>query len=135
MDSFRFKSSERVLSAQIIHALRQFTVLGISELKARAASGQPLLEYPIFDNDWQDSKRTMMRLLAHIESGKLPLEIYEYNEVAGYSPEEELLSRGRFKERLQMLREIALEQDMAQQLELGYIESPEDYEPLDVDER
>jgi len=134
MESFRFRSSERVLSAHLIRVLRQFTLLGISELQARAASGQPLLEYPIFDNDWQESKRTIMRLLARIESGELPLQIYECDEVAGYPPEEELLSIEGFKERLQTLREIALEQDMAQQLELGYIESPEEYEPLDEDE-
>ena len=134
MNSFRFKSSERVLSSQTIRVLRQFTVLSISEIRTRAANGQTLLEFPIFDNNWQDSRRIIMRLLARIDSGQLPLDIYECSEVRGYSPEEELQPIGRFRERLQMLHEIALEQDMARQLELGDIQSPEEYEPPDENE-
>ena len=134
MESFRFRSSERVLSAQVIHALRQFTVLDISELKARAASGRPLLEFPILDNNWQESRRTIKRLLARIERGELLLDITEYSEGDGFAPQEEPLSAAALKERLHVLREINIEQDMASQLEMGYIKSPREYEPTDEDE-
>ena len=134
MESFRFRSSQRVLSAQVIHALRQFTLLDISELKARAAGGRPLLEFPILDNNWQESRRTIKRLLARIEQGDLLLDITEYREGDDFAPQEEPLSAAGLKERLHVLREINIEQDMASQLEMGYIKSPREYEPTDEDE-
>lgn len=132
MQSFRFKSSERILSARVIRIMRRFTTLGIRELKARAASGQPLLEFPILDNNWQESQRIIKRLLALIEGGELPLDIAEYNE--GCIPEEEALSPDGLESRLQMVREIKLQIDMETQLRLGEIGSREEYEPDDEDE-
>jgi hypothetical protein len=129
MHTFRFKSATQVLTPQAIHAIRSFAPLGVSEIRRRAAEGLPLVEFPIFDNTWHDAKPILRRLVAAIDEGSLPLSIYEHFGSAEFPSKEEALTPAEFTERLAMLRGIELEQDRATQLEEGYIQSPEQYDP------
>src|SRR5438105_1241596 len=104
MNSFRFKSNTPKLSVHVIVAIRQYNgSLSIADIRSRSERGQPLLEFPIFEQQWGDSKQVLLRLLREIESGILPLTIFEYNEFESSSPEEESLTIEQFKARLESL--------------------------------
>lgn len=126
--SFRFKSSKRQLNAAEIGALRKVCGLSITEVQRRAAADLALFDIPVFSGDWPNAKPRLVSLLAAIEQGSLPLRALLLEESSG-PPTEEELTVPQARERLQTFREIALEQDLHQQLESGHIASPGEYVP------
>lgn len=126
---FRFKPSHPDLSAREIADLRRISQHSIGEIRRRAAAGESVLDIAVCSGDWPASKAQVVALLQGIETGRMPLAVY-----AAHGAEEEHLGVAKARQRLQLLRDIALEQDMQAQLEAGHIGSPEEYTPLPDDE-
>ena len=68
MHCIRFKAQPSAITAQVIRELRTFTSLSIAELRQRASSGQPLLEFEVFRHQWEETERSMQQVLESIES-------------------------------------------------------------------
>lgn len=132
--SFRFKASHLDLNAKELAVLRRFSLHSISEIQRRASSQESLLDIPVFSGEWPASKAKVVALLEVIEAATLPLEVYSVQVQEGSQEVEERLSVEKARQRLQFLREIALEQEMQAQLEEGHISSPEEYTPLPENE-
>lgn len=126
---FRFKPSHPGLSALQIAAIRRVSPHSIAEIRRRAVANESVLDIAIFSGEWPASKAQVVELLQGIETGQMPLAVY-----AARGSEEEHLGVAKARQRLQLLRGIALEQDMHAQLEAGHIGSPEEYVPLPEDE-
>lgn len=131
---FRFKPSHPDLSAPQIAAIRRISPHSIGEIRRRAVAGESVLDIPVFSGEWPASKAQVVALLQGIEAGTLPLAVYAARESAGTPDSEEHLGVEKARQRLQFLRDIALEQDMHAQLEAGHIASPGEYTPLPEDE-
>ena len=110
--------------------MRRVSPHSISEIQRRAASGESLVDVPVFSAEWPECKARVVSLLAGIEDATLPLLAYSVQAHAGSLESEEALSVGQARDRLAFLRGIALEQDRQAQLEEGFISSPEEYVPL-----
>ncbi|EJE53094.1 hypothetical protein PMI14_02168 [Acidovorax sp. CF316] len=135
---FRFKPSHQDLSAPQIAAIRRISPHSIAEIRRRAVANESVLDIPVFSGEWPASKAQVMALLHGIEAGTLPLAVFDAAISAGApaqdSSPEQPLTVAQARQRLQVLRDIALEQDMHAQLEAGHIASPEEYTPLPEDE-
>ena len=131
MSSIRFRAAKQNLVPLDIAAIRRVCDLSISEIQRRALASEWLFEIPIFSGEWPKTKPHLVSLLKAIQVGDLPLLVSDYSDTTN---EDELLSITKAFERLQYYREIALEQDMLAQLEMGYISKPEEYEPPNEDE-
>lgn len=127
--AFRFKPSHPGLSAPQIAAIRRISPHSIAEIRRRAVASESVLDIPVFSGEWPASKAQVVALLHSIETGQMPLAVY-----AARGFEEEHLGVAKARQRLQLLRDIALEQDMHAQLEAGHIASPGEYTPLPEDE-
>ena len=132
--SFRFKASHAGLSAPEIAALRCVSLHSVSEIQRRSSSQESIVDVPVLSGEWPASKARVVALLQGIENGSLPLAVYSVRVRAKSSETEEHLTVQEARQRLQFLREGALEQDMQAQLEEGYISSPEEYKPLPENE-
>jgi hypothetical protein len=119
------------LSSREISAIRRECTLSISEIKERAGRSDWLFEIQVFTGDWPAGKPSLVRLLAEIESGRLPLTVSEHSDTTG---EDEPLTVPEARARIQFFREIAIEQQRMSQLESGHIAHPEDYVPPSNDE-
>lgn len=126
MNTIRFRSSQERPNADELRVLRQFTNLGISEIRRRAEAGQSLLEFSAFDRDWQTNRIRLVEIVRGMANGSLPFTAIEV-----VSDTEEDLSLQQLLERLRHLRSIEIETQMHTMLELGEIESPEEFEPYD----
>lgn len=135
---FRFKPSHQDLSAPQIAAIRRISPHSIAEIRRRAVANESVLDIAVFSGEWPASKAQVMALLHGIEAGTLPLAVFDAAISAGApaqdSSPEQPLTVAQARQRLQVLRDIALEQDMHAQLEAGHIASPEEYTPLPEDE-
>lgn len=127
--TLRFKSSKQHLTASEVGALRGACDLSIAEIRSRAATDVFLLEIPVFSGEWPKSKPRLLSLLAAIENGSLPMRVLMVDESSDSSGCEEELTVLQAREQLSRFREIALQQDMHQQLSLGHIKSEEEYVP------
>jgi hypothetical protein len=127
MHCIRFKAQPSAITAQVIRELRTFTSLSIAELRQRASSGQPLLEFEVFRHEWQETKRSMQQVLESIEAGRLPLTIHHFREVEGARATEKVLSPSQLRHLF--VRWGKIEDQTAEDIELeeGHIQSPEDY--------
>jgi len=127
MHCIRFKAQPSAITAQVIRELRTFTSLSIAELRQRASSGQPLLEFEVFRHEWQETKRSMQQVLESIEAGRLPLTIHHFREVEGGPVTERELSPSQLRHLF--VRWGKIEHQTAEDIELeeGHIQSPEDY--------
>ncbi len=124
MSSIRFRAGKKQLLPSELAAIRRASNLSISEIQRKALIAEWLFEIPIFSGEWPNSKPQLVNLLKAIQAGSLPLLVFEYSET---TLEEQALSITQAFQRLQYFRDIALEQDMRTQLEMGYISSPEEY--------
>ncbi|WP_090445453.1 hypothetical protein [Duganella sp. CF458] len=129
--NIRFRAADAVLSARDISAIRRECTLSISEIKERAGRSDWLFEIQVFSGDWPAGRPRVVRLLTEIESGRLPLAVSEQSDSAG---EDEPLTLPEARARVQLFREIAIEQHRASQLEAGHIAQPDDYIPAGEDE-
>ena len=132
MTLIRFKSASPQLSAEVLRELRRVTPLSISELRKRAERGEPLLDFQVF-HAWDETKRSMRRVLELIESGRLPLLIVEYRHPSGFPEREELLTPAQLRQRFEHWKQISNETQMHAELEEGYIQSPQEFIPSDED--
>ena len=135
IESFRFKCRPQKLNAATIKQLRNFVDFGIDEIKLRAEQRLTLLEYPIFNNDWQENRKIIKKLLDFMNAGQLPLEVYRHTVFDDDSLLEEQLTIQDAYEALIELQRIELEQDMLSQLEAGHIASRDEYIQNDEDDQ
>ncbi len=133
MPKIRFKASHPDLSVPDIRVLRQVCPLGFADMKRRAREGAAIIEFGVFDGDWQENRTKIVGLVDRVEEGSLPLDIYELSDPLGFEPEERALSVADARRLLGDLRGIELETQMNTQLEEGYITSPDQFEPYDED--
>lgn len=129
--SIRFRASTTHPSPAAIAAIRKVCDLSIGTLRTKAEKAEWLFEIEVFSGEWPRSKPHLVRLLKDIQSGILPLTVSEYSDVDN---EDDPLSIEEAFARVQLFRDIALEQDMLSQLEAGYISTREEYVPLGEDE-
>ena len=122
MHTYRFCCERPTLNASEIRALRAVCDLPISELRSRAASGEPIVELPPVSN-----RATLEALCAAVEAGTLPLAIYDSPGGAG---SDQKLTPQQFRNHLKELRRIEAETTLSVEAELGEIEPAEFYERL-----
>ena len=129
MTTLRFRSTETTLSARLISRLRQLTHLPISEIRERAKQGEPLLEVAAFTNQWKEDRHTLVDVARGIESNDLPFAVTEVCEDGTESD----VSATMLRNLIDHFRGIELETQRDTMLELGEIESPDQFVPYDED--
>lgn len=101
----------------------------MAEIRDRAERGEPLLEISAFTNQWHDDRHMLVELARGIESDDLPLAVTEVSEEGA----ESAVSATMLRNLLDHFRSIELEAQRDTMLELGEIESPDQFEPYDGD--
>src|SRR5262245_8064334 len=135
MASIRFKSRTSLLPVDALRELRSLTTASVAELRLRAERGEPLLEFRVFCHPWDETKRSIRRVLELIENGRLPLLIFEFRGSAGGFPaREEELAPTTLRQRFETWKQIANEAQMLTELEEGYIKSPDEFVPNEDDD-
>lgn len=124
----RFRSAEPRPSAATIARLRGITGLSISDIRNRAAQGEPLIEIVAFRGDWKQSRALLVQLAEGIEDGSLPLTVAEVSENSEAPVSPQVL-----RNLIQSYRQIELETQADTELELGEISSPGEFQPYDED--
>lgn len=117
------------LAAQHIALLRKLSGRSIAEIREAAAIGASVLDIDIFGSAWQED-RLLLRDLSRLYSAASPGFILREADEAG---QDETLSAEMLKDRLQFWRGIELEQQRQSDLQMGYIESEDAFEPHDED--
>ena len=128
MTTIRFRPYNSKPTADELRKIRHFTDLGISEIRRRAESRQSILEFVAFDGNWQTNRALLVQIAQEMANGTLPFSAVEV--VSGVEKDIDIQQ---LRERLRHLRSIELETQMHTMLELGEIESPEEFEPYDND--
>jgi hypothetical protein len=125
MHTYRFRCPRRTLSAGDVRALRTVSSLSIAELQRHAAQGEPIIELPPVPN-----RSTLETLCSAIESGTLPLDIYEFSDFPGLALSDQKLSPPELRVRLQSLRRGETETELSIDVEQGEITTEEYHERL-----
>ncbi|QDU57616.1 hypothetical protein Pan181_38340 [Aeoliella mucimassa] len=129
MSRLRFSSVDQSHSANIVKQLRSLTDLPVSTILNHLNSGLPLVEITPFTTTWEDDRVKLVKIAKAIESGDLPFkvtEVYEDGSEADVSPT-------MLRNLIQHFREIELETQRDTMLELGDIEIPSQFTPVDDD--
>lgn len=124
----RFRSAESRPFTATIARLRGITGLSISDIRNRAAQGEPLVEIVAFRGDWKRNRVLLVQLAQGIEDGSLPLTVCEASE-SGELP----VSSQVLRNLIQSYRQIELQTQTDTQLEIGEISSPNEFQPYDED--
>lgn len=128
MTTLRFRVTEPNVPVASLSKLRQLTSLSISEIRSRAAIGNPIFEITPFESDWQDVRHKLVKVYRDIASGSLPLAVSEQ-----FGNQEVPISLEIFHNIINHFRQIELETQRDTMLELGEISDPSQFEPYDED--
>ena len=107
---------------------RDFFGQSVAALKRKAAAREVILDIPVFSGDWQENRTRLPALLKWV-SGSTPL--LEVREIGSDGKEGEALVPESLARLMRHLRKIELEQQMAIDLEEGFIQRPEDFHAHD----
>ncbi len=116
------------LSVSDIKVLRDLTGESISFIKAAAANSAPIKKYPFFENNWQELRLELKRLVDDWSNREVP---FILRDDEGHDQEE--IGITDLRSMLQGARSIEQEQEMASDLEMGYIKKKEEFKPHEKD--
>lgn len=111
-----------------IGVLRDITGEPIASIRSAAANQTPIKQYPFFESDWQEIRLELKKLVDDW-SNQIPPFFLRGDE----DHDQEEISIADLRNLLQRARSIELEQEMASDLEMGYIKSREEFEPHEED--
>jgi|SRR5690606_28816369 len=125
-----FLVPKQSISVRDIAKLRKLCGNSISEIKQASEQRKPVVEIEPFTSNWDADKVYLAKLYRFLaKQAPAPFEVFE-----GDSPDNaEFLSPEVFYNRLVSLREIELEQQRQIDLEMGYINDSEEFQPHDQD--
>lgn len=129
MTTLRFRLVERSPAAPLIAQLRTLTQLPISEIRGRAAAGEPIVEVKAFDQHWRDNRPKFVDIARRIEAKTLPLAVSELFDDGRETP----VSPEMLRNLISGFREIEVQTQCDMMLESGEIESPDQFKPCDED--
>lgn len=110
--------------------LRTLCRKSILEIKQAAQAHMPIMTIEPFSTDWESDKTYLVRLKELLNGQTdIPLAVYE----GDITEDANVLSAEAFNHYLGTLREIELEQQRQNDLETGYIVSPDAFQPHDQD--
>lgn len=128
--TLRFRHAQTALPISEIPRLRELTSLSIGELRSRVADGVPLLEISAFENDWDHAREMLATLANEIATGSLCLSI---SELEDSDNDETPLTIEDLRGVLSHYREIELQDQRSEDLRMGVIHDPSEFEPHDDD--
>jgi hypothetical protein len=108
--------------------LRRISDLSMADIRRRATSQDPLLDITPFQNDWQQTRRLLVKIARGIEAGTLPLEVTEVHD-----SEESPVPLEMLRNLIQQFRSIELQTQRDTMIELGELSDPADFTPQDED--
>lgn len=117
------------LSTQHIALLRTLCSCSIAEISQAAATGTSVRDFTAFGSAWEED-RLLLRKISLLYVAPAPG--FVIKEVADDGAQETLSPQG-LQNQLALWRSIELEQQRQSDLEMGYIESEEQFEPHDED--
>lgn len=117
------------ISIQDIKTIREFCRLSISEIKHAAGNGLSIRTFEAFDNEWDTEKFTLVKL-AKGYNQNTP---YQFALLFDDSEIDEFLNKDELNNWIKNLRHIELEEQRNSDLENGYIQTQEEFEPHDDD--
>jgi hypothetical protein len=118
------------LTAADIKVLRTISHASISAIRKAAATGQSIQEYRFFEGDWEDVREALKQLHDEWVDNTPPFRLIEVDDAG---EDEVPISISDLDTMLKNARAIEIEQERATDLEIGYIERPEQFEPHDDD--
>lgn len=118
------------LTAADIKVLRTISHASISAIQAAVATGQSIQEYRFFEGDWEDVREALKQLHDEWINKIPPFRLIEVDDFGG---DEEMISLADLYIMLKNARAIETQQPQATDLEMGYIECPEQFEKHDED--
>ena len=128
--TLRFRYALTTLCVSDIPRLRALTNLSIGELRMRVAERAPLLEISAFENDWDHAREMLSFLADEIATGSLRLSISRLEED---DDDETPLTVENVHDVLSHFREIELQDQCSEDLRMGVIRDPSEFEPHDDD--
>ena len=128
--TLRFRFTEATLPVPMIKRLCDVTSLSIGELRSRVAAGDSILNITAFENSWEEDRERLASVIHEIAGGSLPLSVSEADE----DDEEESPTEGEaLVNILKHYREIELQDQRSEDLRMGIINDPSEFEPHDDD--
>jgi len=129
--TLRFRCTEKTLPASMIKQLCDITDLPIGELRSRVTAGASILNIGAFEDDWDENRTRLAAIIHEIINGSLPLSVSgaeDDDEDEGSPLDVEGLIN-----MLRHYREIELQDQRSEDLRMGVISDPSDFEPHDED--
>lgn len=107
-----------------IRLLRSYSDASISEIRRAAETGSSIRDFRIFEGDWQSERIIIAKLYREFAgSSAVPFVLGEEGQ-RFETPES-------FRQWLEGLRQIELQTQRDTDLEMGFIRTPEEFEPHD----
>jgi hypothetical protein len=107
-----------------IKLLKSYSDASVSEIKRAAESGSSIRDFRIFEGDWESERCVIARLYREFAgNSSVPFLLREDGELFE-TPES-------FRERLEGLRQTELQTQRDTDLEMGFIQTPEEFKPHD----
>ncbi|MBU2709054.1 hypothetical protein KCM76_23865 [Zooshikella marina] len=117
---------EKNLSTADIKVLREITNESLSSIKEASIKGNSIIEYKFFEGDWENVRETLKQLYVRWENDPPPFTLIE-------TDTDELISIADLYSILKNARELEIQQQRNSDLEMGYINNPEEFEKHDED--
>ncbi|MCH1918489.1 hypothetical protein L9G15_03470 [Shewanella sp. A3A] len=116
------------IDSKALMALKKLTGASLGDIKHACASQQPIWQLTeAFSGSWEDDKLILAQCYQALNAGSL--QIFEGDEFAEAQP----LDAEQFYQGLAQWREIELEQAQQTALEMGEIDSPDEFEADEAD--
>ncbi|NEZ68018.1 hypothetical protein D0962_35700 [Leptolyngbyaceae cyanobacterium CCMR0082] len=129
--TLRFRYSEETLPVSLIKRLCDLTSLSIGELRSRVSTGESILSITAFENNWEEERVRLASVIHEIAGGSLPLSVSEVND--DNDDDEAPIEAEVLVNILRHYREIELQDQRSEDLRMGVINDPSDFEPHDDD--
>lgn len=126
--TLRFRFTESTLPVSMIKHLCDLTGLSIGELRSRVTNGQSVLEITAFENYWDEERLRLATVVHEITKGSLPLSVSEFDD-----DDETSIAGEELFDILKHYREIELQDQRSEDLRMGVISDPLEFEPHDDD--
>ena len=125
-----FRSSSENPPVSQIKQLCHYSKLSIGEVRARAAASEPLLSIAPFENTWQDDRKLLAELANAIANETLPMEAFDCDDE---DDEGSPMAVDELINQIRHYREIELQDQRDEDLRMGTISDPAEFEPHDED--
>lgn len=128
IDTIYFSWHDRSIDVRSMAALRRVCGYSIADIRDRVKNGHPLIEITPFENSWEQDRLKLVDLSNAITSDLLHLVAFEKDETGFTELPNDFLANW-----IQHLRNIELDIRRSTQLELGEIQSSDEFVSIDDD--